>query len=89
MSPHRLIRHTRELSGTCYFELLPGPYCGKCWNEGSVFLSEGAFGLFEPVIASHEPRFDHYSFVEIPRPTWEYILVELDQLALNQANPVL
>ncbi len=77
----RLIRNKTELQGTCYFELLPGEYNGKCWNDGSVFLAENIFGLMEPIIAPHEPRFDHYSFVGIPRATWELIITDLERLA--------
>ncbi len=86
MCPIRLIRDTAELSGTCYFEFLPGPYRDECWNEGSVFMAEDVFGLVEPIIARHEPRFDHYSFVGIRRPTWERILLELDQLAVGSGR---
>ena len=81
MSPIRLIRNTAELSGTCYFEFLPGEYRNQCWNEGSVFLAEDVFGLVEPIIAHHEQAFNHYTFVGIRRPTWERILPELDRLA--------
>jgi hypothetical protein len=77
----RLIRNKAQLEGTCYFELLPGEYNGVCWNDGSVFLAEDVFGLVEPIIARHEPRFDHYAFVGIPRPTWELIITDLERLA--------
>jgi hypothetical protein len=86
MTPIRLIRDLAELSGTCYFEFLPGKYRGKCWNTQSVFLAEDVFGWFEPIIARHEPKFDHYAFVEIRRPTWELILAELDQVASPSAG---
>lgn len=86
MSPIHLIRSTAELSGTCYFEFLPGPYRDECWNEGSVFLAEDVFGLIEPIIARHEPDFDHYSFVVIHRPTWERVLPELDRLAATSGD---
>lgn len=81
MDPICLIRNRAELRGTGYFELLPGEYSGKHWNDGSVFLAEEVFGLVEPIIARHEPRFDHLSFVGIPRPTWERIITDLEQLA--------
>ncbi len=81
MSPIRLIHNTAELSGTWYFEFLPGVYRDKCWNEESVFLAEDVFGLVESIIARHEPQFDHYAFVEIRRPVWVPILKELEQLA--------
>lgn len=76
-----LIHDRSELKGTCYFELLPGEYRDTCWNEGSVFLSEETFLLIEPVVARHERRFDHYSFVGIRRHVWNAIIVDLDSLA--------
>jgi hypothetical protein len=81
MDPIRLISDKAELRGTCYFEFLPGEYKQQCWNEGSVFLPEDVFGLIEPIIARHEPRFDHYSFVGIRRDTWEQIIADLERLA--------
>ncbi len=61
-------------------EFLPGEYVGQCWNEQSVFLAEDVFGLIEPIIARHEPNFDHYAFVTIPRPNWVRIIEDLEQL---------
>lgn len=81
MDPIRLIRDKSELRGTCYFELLPGEYHERCWNEGSVFLAEEVFALIEPVIARHEPRFDHYAFVGTQRATWERIISDLERVA--------
>lgn len=81
MEPIRLIDDKAELQGTGYFELLPGKYRGQCWNDGSVFLAEDVFGLVEPIIARHESRFGHYSFVEICRLTWEKIIADLQGLA--------
>ncbi|MDY3555944.1 hypothetical protein R5W24_005090 [Gemmata sp. JC717] len=86
MSPIRLIRDTAELSGTCYFEFLPGPYRGRCWNAGSVFLAEDVFGLIEPVIARHVPEFDHYSFVAVGRATWERVIPDLGREAAASAD---
>ncbi|MEX1098238.1 MAG: hypothetical protein WED34_19495 [Planctomycetales bacterium] len=81
MDEIRLIRDKAELQGTCYFELLPGDYEGQHWNDRSVFLAEEVFGLIEPIIVRHEPRFDHYSFVGIRRPAWERIIADLERLA--------
>lgn len=80
MNPIRLIRDKAKVQGTCYFEFLPGAYREQCWNDGSVFLAEDVFGLIEPIIARHEPQFDHYSFVGIRRPTWERIIADLERL---------
>jgi hypothetical protein len=81
MEPIRLIRDKAELQGTCYFELLPSKYQGQCWNDESVFLAEDVFRFVEPIIARHEEYFDHYSFVEILRPTWLKIIADLQRLA--------
>jgi hypothetical protein len=76
----RLIRDLSELHGTCYIELLPGPFQDKCWNQGSIFVEEGIFGLFEDIIQRHEPRFDHFAFVEIRKYAWERIIIDFDRL---------
>lgn len=86
MDPIRLIRDKAELRGTCYFEFLPGEYKEQCWNDGSVFLAEDVFGLIEPIVARHEPRFDHYSFVNIRTDTWERIIADLERLAARVEN---
>jgi hypothetical protein len=81
MAPIRLISNKADLRGTCYFEFLPGEYKEECWNDESVFLAEETFALIEPIIARHEPRFDHYSFIGIRRPVWEGIIADLTHLA--------
>lgn len=88
MEPIRLIRNHDELCGTCYFEFLPGTYQDRCWNEGSVFLAEEVFAYFECIIARNEPRFDHYSFIGIHKPTWERICADIERLisTLDSAN---
>lgn len=75
-----LIRSKAELRGSCYFELLPGKYRKKCWNEGSVFLSEGTWAYLEPVIQKFVPRYDHYAFVEVSREEWTGIVAEFRAL---------
>jgi hypothetical protein len=72
-----LIRDASELEGTACIELLPGKYQGKCWGEGSVFLTEEAFGFFEKTIEKLVPAFDHYAFVEIADSAWISILKEM------------
>ena len=86
MADVRLIRSTTELEGTCYFEFLPGRYDQKCWNEGSVFLSEEAFDLIEPIFLRRVPEFDHYAFVEINRSRWSLIVGDLEVLTERLAT---
>jgi hypothetical protein len=82
----RLIRNKAQLSGTCYFELLPGRYQGKCWNDGAVFLTQEAFGLIDLIIMRHEPKFDHFSFVAIQRSAWERIIPEIELMATDSLS---
>jgi hypothetical protein len=39
MEEIRIITNKGELEGTCYIEVLPGPYREQCWNEGSLFVT--------------------------------------------------
>jgi len=70
-----------ELQGTCYIELLPGKYANKCWNDGSLFLTEDAFCFFEKIIQSCEPAYDHYAFTAIDRETWAQIVPQIFSVA--------
>ncbi|HEX8363300.1 MAG TPA: hypothetical protein VF613_24485 [Longimicrobium sp.] len=90
MEPITILRDPATLEGTAYIELLPGGYRDSCWNAGSVFLTEEVFGYFEPIIERHEPRFDHFAFVDVERPTWNAILDDFADLAraLRAANSV-
>ncbi len=75
-----MISDLNELEGTCYIEVLPGKYNGKCWNPQSVFFDEEHFGFIEPTIARHCPKQDHYSFTDINSSIWENILTDLESL---------
>lgn len=80
MEAIRLLLEKSELRGTCYFELLPGKFRGEHWNDDSVFLTEFAFTLIEPIVLRHQPSFDHDAFEDVRRSTWERILVDLELL---------
>lgn len=81
MEPITIFRDPAALEGTAYIELLPGGYRDSCWNAGSVFLTEEVFGYFEAIIERHEPRFDHFAFVDVERATWNAILDDLVHVA--------
>jgi hypothetical protein len=81
MDSIEIIRDKASLEGTCYFELLPGKYSGKCWNDNSVFLTEEIWGFIEPVVRRIESRYDHYAFLDVPRSTWLAIVAELRRLS--------
>lgn len=76
-----VIRDNTKLNGTCYIELLPGPYKKKCWNSNSVFLEDDVFGLLEPTFEKHFPTFDHFAFQEISRDVWIAIISDLQSLS--------
>lgn len=81
MEPITILRDPAALEGTAYIELLPGGYRDSCWNVGSVFLTEEVFGYFERIIERHEPRFDHFAFVDVERSTWTAILDDMAGVA--------
>jgi hypothetical protein len=81
MEPITIFRDPASLEGTAYIELLPGGYRDSCWNVGSVFLAEEVFGYFEPIIERHEPRFNHYAFVDVERSAWNAILDDFTHVA--------
>lgn len=39
-----------ELEGSCYIEVLPGPYRDRCWNEDSIYMDEETFGYLESAV---------------------------------------
>jgi hypothetical protein len=81
MEPITILRDPAALEGTAYIELVPGGYRDSCWNAGSVFFTEEVFGYFEHVIERHEPRYDHFAFVDVERATWSAILHDFADLA--------
>lgn len=76
----KIIRSKDELEGTCYIEVLPGKYNGKCWSDDSIFFSEEVFGFLEKSIEREYPEYDHYAFSEIHKETWLRILERLNIL---------
>jgi len=75
-----IITDIKELEGTAYIEVLPGAYKDKCWNDGSLFFDEEAFGYIEPILQRNVPAYDHYAFSEIGRDKWLAIIDDLDEL---------
>jgi hypothetical protein len=83
MEEIRIITNKGELEGTCYMEVLPGPYREQCWNEGSLFFEEEVFGYLEPIIKRHVETYDHYAFTEIEKEQWLAIVNDFDKLELQ------
>jgi hypothetical protein len=80
--PIELIKNVDALTGTDYFEFLPGEYSGQCWCKDSVFLDEEVFSLIEPSIASNSPNYDHYAFTSISRTQWTSIIEQWKKVAV-------
>ena len=76
----KILRDKNELEGTCYMEVLPGKYDGKCWSDTSIFFDEDVFGLLEPIIERHAKGYDHFSFIEINKNAWLKIISDLERL---------
>jgi hypothetical protein len=72
----RLHEDRSGLAGTQYFEFAPGRY-RKPWAPGSRYIHEYTFSLVEGVLESRVPGYDHFAFVEVPRPMWLPILRDL------------
>lgn len=77
----RLLYDSADLRGTCYFELLPGRYEGRCWNERSVFVEEETWGYIEPIIQLVAPQYGHYSFADVPVDEWREAISRLRAVA--------
>jgi hypothetical protein len=82
----RIITNKDELEGTCYIEILPGPYANQCWNEGSLFFDEEVFKYIEPIIELYVAKYDHYAFTEIERDQCYLIAADLCLLAEKANN---
>ena len=74
----KILRSKNDLRGTCYIELLPGKYIGKCWNADSIFFDEEVFGLFEPTIEMYAQGYDHWAFNEVGKESWLRIIADLE-----------
>lgn len=77
----RIITSTKALKGTQYFELMPGAYRGRCWNEGSLFIDEEVFGYLEPIFECRVPAFDHYAFSQADPTQCAQLASDLTKLA--------
>jgi hypothetical protein len=79
--PVKIYRDKSEFDGSCYFELLPGPFCGKWWNSGSIFISEHTWSSYvASLIVGRVYDYDQYSEVEVPRELWTPVLHDLERL---------
>ena len=76
----RIIRNLKELEGTCYFEFLSGPYKDKCWLPDSVYISEDAFDLIEPIFNKRIKKFDHFAFNEATSEEIQAVCKDLDTI---------
>jgi hypothetical protein len=88
--------HPEELDSTGYIEIGPGPYRGRHWQPGFVFVWEDAFTFAEGIIATHAREYDHFSMNDIPSPVaceiamdWRRAADLLDRALLKQAGDAL
>lgn len=74
-----LIKDVNKLEETCYFELLPGTYKDKCWNEESIFFTEEDWDYLSPIVRKYVNNYDHYSFMSVDKMSWREIIKELNR----------
>ena len=72
----RLLRKS-ELTGSAYFEFVPGGYTGNHWLDEAVYLTGEVFELIDSAFVKVLPNFGHYAPNEISRGNWELITNEL------------
>jgi hypothetical protein len=91
----RLHADRSAMTGTQYFELVPGPYDLKHWVTGARFVHEYTFCLIEGIFERRVPEYDHFAFVDVPRSQWGPIIGDLSALraalstACERAGPAL
>ncbi len=83
-----IIYDLNVLEGSCYIEILPDTYKGKCWNSSSIFFTEDNFGYILPAIEKCYKKFDYFAFNEIEIEIWSQINKELEKMKqVLQSNP--
>ncbi len=76
----QIVYSNKFLIGTNYFELLPGKFEGKHWNDNSVYIHEMDFTLLEPAFHKAFDEFYHFGCHVIHRFDWKLIIDQLIQL---------
>lgn len=83
-----IIYDLNVLEGSCYIEILPDTYKGKCWNSSSIFFTEDSFSYILPAIEKCYKKFDYFAFNEIEIEIWGQINKELEKMKhVLQSNP--
>lgn len=91
-----LRRSKQELSSTNFLEIGPGKYVGNHWQEGFLFVWDGAFVVAEGILSKHFPEYDHYAMNDLPEEIGEKVIAEwravarqLERLELADARRAL
>lgn len=62
-----------QRQGTCYQELINGPYREEVWGRDSLYLEDDyidTLGLYDLLIAS-VPQYDRWGITEVTKEQWE------------------
>ncbi|KKB73304.1 MULTISPECIES: hypothetical protein [Bacillus] len=81
-----IIYGTDALEGSCYIEILPDKYRGKCWNTSSIYFTGDNFGYMMPAFEKCYKPFDYFAFNEMDTDTWKLIMKELEVMKQNLIN---
>lgn len=66
---YKIYRNVAALDSTGLFEIGPGRYSGKHWQNGFVFVREDAFATAEGIVIQNFAGYDHFSMNDIQRNT--------------------
>jgi hypothetical protein len=80
-SIYRVFKSRADFRGSDVFELFPGEFTGKWWNEGSVYIREEGFEPFNALVRSVAPNFDWYGETRLRGAQLERFLAGLDDFA--------
>lgn len=64
---YSIYRNAVALDSTGFFEIGPGRYSGKHWQDGFVFVWEDAFATAEGLVVRYFPDYDHFSMNDIQK----------------------
>jgi len=83
-----ILRDSRHLDGTAYFELHPGeiPEQFTCWLQESIFIRDAGFDFLVECFCRANPRFDYFEFVRFDLSQLEGLSAELSAFLKTLAS---
>lgn len=93
---YSVIKDIKELKGSGYYQICPGKFNGRFWQQECVFVREDVFGVTEGIIYNHYPNYNSMGINDIPKAlgleiaaSWEKAASELLTADSNNVLPIL